>query len=211
MKILPIRNIKNTARILFTTGALIATPMAVVSQAQNKNELQTDVFVSQNVVPPQGTTSGFVLANAPNPFIKIKDEEKIAKIVVDLSRNILYKYDNDGKPEKAYLIASGKAKTPTDTGVRIVSHVEKYPYKSAPRMTKRRRNPNDYGPRILILLKLDPKTGEKTPTGEFIHGNNNSSSIGKYASKGCMRMDNEVIKELATQVQRGDIVVIDKF
>ena len=211
MKILPIRNIKNTARILLTTGALIAVPLGAVPQIQNKQELVADVFENTNIVTPKGTTSASVLFHAPSPYITVKGEEKIATIVVDLNKNILYKYDSLGIPQKAYLIASGKSKTPTDTGIRVVSHVERYPYKSAPQTTKRYKNPSDYGPRTIILLKIDPITGEKTPTGEFIHGNNNSSSIGKYVSKGCMRMDNEVIKELASQVKRGDIVVIDKF
>ena len=47
-------------------------------------------------------------------------------------------------------------------------------------------------------------------TGEFIHGNKNPDSLGKYASKGCMRMDNEVIQYLAPQMKRGDIVIIKK-
>ncbi len=47
-------------------------------------------------------------------------------------------------------------------------------------------------------------------TGQFIHGNNDISSLGKYASLGCIRMDNEVIKKLAKEVKRGDIVVIRK-
>ena len=110
----------------------------------------------------------------------------------------------------AYLIASGKKSTPTDTGIRIVSNIERWPYKTAGLATKRRKNPNDYGPRALILRKIDPKTGETAPTGEFIHGNNNRKSLGKYASKGCMRMDNTVIKEMATLVKKGDIVIIKR-
>ena len=92
----------------------------------------------------------------------------------------------------------------------MVTHVETYPYRSAPMATKRRRNPNDYGPRIICLETVNPKTGAKGSTGEFIHGNKNPNSLGKYASLGCIRMDNEVIKELAKQVKRGDIVVIKR-
>ena len=47
-------------------------------------------------------------------------------------------------------------------------------------------------------------------TGQFIHGNNDVTSIGKRASKGCIRMDNEVIKYLASIVKRGDFVIIKK-
>ena len=57
-------------------------------------------------------------------------------------------------------------------------------------------------------MKLDPKTGEQTRTGEFIHGNNNVNSLGKYASNGCIRMDNEIIKQFALEIKAGDIVII---
>ena len=46
--------------------------------------------------------------------------------------------------------------------------------------------------------------------GEFIHGNNDSTSIGKKVSMGCIRMDNNVIKYLSGVVKRGDFVVIKK-
>ena len=59
-----------------------------------------------------------------------------------------------------------------------------------------------------MLNKVDTKTGEQSPTGEFIHGNNNPSSIGRYASHGCIRMDNEVIKKLAAETEKGTYVLI---
>ena len=65
-------------------------------------------------------------------------------------------------------------------------------------------------PKIICLQKVDPETGTRSSTGEFIHGNNNPASLGKYASLGCIRMDNDVIRELAANVKRGDIVVITK-
>ena len=83
-------------------------------------------------------------------------------------------------------------------------------FESAGKATKRYKTPRDYGPKALILQKVDPLTGKLTPTGEFIHGNNNKNSLGTYASKGCMRMDNEVIKEIAKQVKKGDYILIIK-
>lgn len=158
--------------------------------------------------PPEGTSEKGVLAGAPNPNVKIQGQMKTAKFVVDLSKNVLYKYNIQGKPEMAYMIASGKPSTPTSKGVRVVTHTETYPYRTAPAHTKRRRNPSAYGPKIILLNKLDPNTGEKSDIGEFIHGNNNFDSLGRYVSHGCMRMDNEVIKQLATEAKRGDIVII---
>ncbi len=169
-------------------------------------EQKQDSFEFVDTVPAKGTAIKTILNKAPSADVVINSEKKKAKIVVDISKNVLYKYDSNGEPEIAYLIASGKKSTPTDTGLRIISHIETYPYRSAPRATKRRKNPKAYGPKIIILNKLDPKTGLQSSCGEFIHGNNDSTSIGKYASQGCMRMDNGVIKELASQVKRGDIV-----
>jgi len=173
----------------------------------------TDVFVRQNGgIPPQGTSDDAVLANAPSPSVVVQGKMKRAKIVVDLSTNVLYHYSDDGEPLKAYLIASGrktgKEPTPTHKGLRVVSHKETYPYRNAPRHTKRYKHPKDYGPMIILLDRLDPNTGETSRIGEFIHGNRNASSLGQYVSNGCMRMDNDVISYLAPIMKRGDLVLI---
>lgn len=217
MRITNLKTIRNTfaAAALAVAAGVVSAP---VLKAQNTG-LGEDVFVSavdksinkkveKAVITPSGCKEPSVLIAAPNPSIKILGKNKIATFVVDLSSNVLYHYDKEGNATAAYLIASGKKSTPTHKGIRIVTHVETYPYKSAPPASKRRKHPRDYGPKIIVLKALDPKTGEKTPTGEFIHGNRNQNSLGKYASKGCMRMDNEVIKELATQAKSGDIVII---
>lgn len=185
-------------------STLVITPAVI---AQNNQNAAKDSFVLSKV-PPEGTFDKKVLISAPNPFLKIKNENKTAKLIVDLSKNILYKYDVQGKPEAAFLIASGKESTPTHTGVRIVTHKETYPYRSAPRRSKRRRNPNAYGPKIICLNIIDTKTGEQKSTGEFIHGTNHPETLGEYVSHGCMRMDNDVIQDLALEVKSGDIVII---
>lgn len=167
----------------------------------------TDTFAT-NDVPPAGTQDSTILANAPSPEVTVKGEIKNATIVVDLTHNVLYKYDKNGKPEIAYSICSGKKSSPTDPGLRVVSHVEVSPFSTAPKTTKRSRNPIAYGPRIIILNVLDPVTGKQSKIGEFIHGNNDENSIGFYESLGCMRMDNKVIVTLSGMVKRGDIVNI---
>ena len=161
-------------------------------------------------VPDTGTTDPIVLNQAPNPLIEICGKPTKAVIVVDLSTNVLYKYDKEGKPEIAYRIASGKKSTPTDRGVRIVTHKEKYPYRGAPSNSKRRQTPRAFGPFIICVNKIDPKTGEQSSTGEFIHGTNapETPKNGMYASHGCMRMNNSVITKLKDEVQAGDIIVI---
>ncbi len=167
----------------------------------------TDVYET-NSVPPKGTDAPAILANAPSADVTVKGEHKKATIVVDLTKNILYKYDKDGNAQKAYLICSGKKSSPTDPGLRVVSHVEVSPFKAAPKTTKRSRNPAPYGKRAIILNILDPVTGEQFQTGKFIHGNNAPASLGFYESLGCMRMDNDAVIELSQMVKRGDIVNI---
>lgn len=209
-----ITNVTNNIKRNFGILAIVSTPLLFIPQHPKAQVLEktpaADVYDKRDTVPPKGTTSRTVLLGAPSADITIAGEDKTAKIVVDLAKNVLYTYDDSGKADCAYLIASGKPRYPTDTGVRVVTHVETYPYKNAPAATRRHRKPNDYGPKIICLEKIDPDTGSRSSTGEFIHGTNNPSSIGKYASLGCMRMDNEVIKELAKIVKRGDIVIIKR-
>lgn len=206
--ILP-KNILKTSVI--ATSLLI--PTLGLSKSNVDNFLDKDSFeYSQasdtTAIVPKGTTNARILESAPPAVVFIKGEFKNAKIVIDLSQNALYQYDDDGRAICAYLVASGKKSTPTETGIREVSHVERYPYKNAYKKTRRYREPWLYGPRAIILNKLNPKTGEKSITGEFIHGTNNSKSLGKYASLGCIRMDNEVIKKIAQDVKKGDIIII---
>ena len=178
---------------------------------QPKDNVKTNNVTSQSKkITPKGTSHPDVLAKAPSPNITIKGKQKTAIIVVNLSKNVLYTYDKSGEPTAAYLIASGKRSTPTHTGVRIVSHIETYPYKTAPASTKRHQNPGDYGPKAIILKKIHPLTGQTSSTGEFLHGNANSKTLGMYVSKGCMRMDNEVIKKIASETKPGDLIIIKR-
>lgn len=162
-------------------------------------------------ITPKGTDDKDVLALAPKPDIIIAGEKKKAGIVVDIETNVLYTYDSDGNPTKAYLVASGAKESPTEKGIRIVTHKEKFPYRSAIG-TKRKRNPKDYGPFVIILKKIDPKTGELSVTGEFIHGCRSyhdtfETDPQRYVSQGCIRMDNEAIAEVK-EVTAGTIVII---
>ena len=195
---------------------LIALPLLAANTpkmfAQTTSQMvAADSF--ERSVTPFGIQDYSALLNAPNPDITIAGEKKKAGIVVDISKNILYRYDKEGNPVNAYLIASGKKSTPTDKGVRIVTHKEKFPYRGAPKNSKRRRAPRDYGPMIICLNIIDVKTGEQSSTGEFIHGCRSykttfESTPDRYISHGCMRMANEVIEELAPAVEKGEIVII---
>lgn len=212
MKIAPCYSIKNTLGITLAAGTMLFAPLAARSQTTTSDAaISEDIFQSSTVlVTPAGTSDRTFLLGAPSPEVEIAGERKTAAIVVDLSTNTLYHYDEKGNALAAYLVASGKPGSKTPAGMSVVSHVETYPYKSAPYSTKRRRQPWNYGPKAIILDKLDPSTGESSQSGIFIHGNNDASSIGKYKSLGCIRMDNEVIKLISSQVKRGDIVLFKR-
>ena len=196
--------IKHALGLTLAAGTLAVAPS--VRAQSDSTTLKKDTFELSVKVPATGTTGDSVLLYAPSPKVELAGEPKNAAIVVDLSKNVLYQYDVNGKATCAYLVASGKKSTPTKEGLRIVTHVESYPYKSAPASTKRRRKHWDYGPRVICLDTIDPETGKRGRTGQFIHGNANPKSIGKHASLGCIRMDNEIIKKLAKEVKRGDLI-----
>ena len=151
----------------------------------------------------KGVARGLGIAEAiTSPTFTIMNEYQGAK-------NKLYHFAEDGSIIKEYDVATGKKTTPTDKGIRMVTWVENYPYRSAPAISKRRKAPWDYGPKIIVIGVVDEKTGEVTHfNGEFIHGTNKPQSIGTNASKGCVRMRNEDVKELAAQMEKGMYVVI---
>lgn len=214
MQIPKITSLRMKTGILATAGTMLfaTNPSVVKAQKSDTFEraIKTEQVDSLAFPSAKGSDSAKFLVDAPSPKVTVSGEKKLATIVVDLAKNVLYHYNESGKPMFAYRIASGKSTSPTETGLRIVSHIETYPYDTAPKTTKRRKYPYSYGPKIICLEKLDPITGEKSLTGEFIHGNNDPSSIGKYASQGCMRMDNEIIVKLSKLIKRGNLVLIKR-
>lgn len=207
MRISPIGYLRRCLSIaaIATAGLTVSAPVTN-AQAQTTEK---DVYSSvHSKVSPGGTQDSFVLKNAPSPEFALQGKKNKAAIVVDLSQNVLYQYDEKGNAVEAFLVASGKKSTPTPKSMYSVLRVETYPYKSAAVSTKRRKSPKSFGPNILILGEINPKTGEKVETGIYIHGNNDYKSLGHYESKGCIRMDNQVIKKLAKQIKSGHFVLI---
>ncbi len=208
---IPKINPKGILGTLFIAGSLVISPFQ--SNAQNKlvSSPKEDIFLyTSTTIPPEGTSDIKVLKSAPKAEVILQGKKQKVSIVIDISKNVLYHYDEFGKPIAAYLIASGKPSSPTECGLRRVTHIEHYPYRNAPKTTKRYKNPNDYGPQIICLEKIDTLTGARATTGEFIHGNKNPKSLGKHASLGCIRMDNKVIKQIASTVKRGTLILIKK-
>lgn len=201
-------------RIFLSTVGLALCLNSASPMNNDVFEKQDTIEVVDDMLKPRNKTqlSSEELLAAPTPIVNIAGEERNVGIVVDTKTNKLYRYDESGEVVDGYHVATGKLKSNgkslTTPGIRRVHHIENYPYKSAPG-TKRSRNPKDYGPNILYLTIINPKTGkEEGSNGEFIHGNNNPSSIGKYASHGCIRMDNDIIRQFAKEVQKGTLVLI---
>lgn len=92
---------------------------------------------------------------------------------------------NNGRVVKTYPIAVGKMLTRTPLGEYIVVN----------------REPNPGGPYGVLWLSLSRR-------GYGIHGTNNPASIGKAVSAGCIRMQNNDVLELASQVPNGTRVII---
>ncbi|MCR5265484.1 MAG: L,D-transpeptidase family protein [Cyanobacteria bacterium RUI128] len=166
------------------------------------------IQASKNTVTPQGTTDIWVLANAPSPKIEVIGKSMYAKLVIDIRNNTLYKYDKEGFPLKAYLVATGARGTRTMPGLRVVTYKEHFPYAGAPD-SKRALDPYSYGPYIIFMNVVDPKTGRQYVVEQLLHGNGNEYSIGKKVSHGCVRTNNKVMRcELSKEVKRGDYVLL---
>lgn len=110
-------------------------------------------------------------------------------ITIKISERILELY-NDGKLYKRYNIAVGKSETPTPVGDWSI-------------VWKSYRKGDIFGTRFLAL---------SVPWGGYgIHGTNQPWSIGRSASKGCIRMRNKDVEELYGWVPVGTPVRIEDY
>ncbi|WP_420894147.1 L,D-transpeptidase [Staphylospora marina] len=112
-------------------------------------------------------------------------------IVINRARFRLTLY-RDGKPVRSWPVAVGRLGRETPTGTyRIINKVP-YPYsRPGGRITA-------YGTMWLGLSR----------PGYGIHGTNNPASIGRRVSRGCIRMHNRDVEELARLVPIGTPVTI---
>ncbi len=105
-------------------------------------------------------------------------------VIVDLSDRKLFLLDNN-RVVREFPVGIGRIAAATPTG----------------RMHIVNKAPNPGGPYGAYWLGLSkPHYG--------IHGTNNPSSIGKRVSRGCIRMYNEDVKELARLLPIGTAVTI---
>ena len=105
-------------------------------------------------------------------------------VVVSKSERVLRLF-RQNKLIKTYPIAVGRMLAETPIGQFVVVN----------------REPNPGGPYGALWLSL-------SKTGYGIHGTNDPSSIGKAVSKGCIRMHNKDVLELARQIPNGTKVLI---
>ncbi|WP_433957670.1 L,D-transpeptidase family protein [Cytobacillus horneckiae] len=106
------------------------------------------------------------------------------QIIVSKGGRTLTLYMN-GVAQKTYPIAVGKMLTETPSGEFVIVN----------------RQPNPGGPYGAMWLSL-------SKAGYGIHGTNNPASIGQSVSKGCIRMHNHDVIELARIVPNGTKVII---
>ena len=126
------------------------------------------------------------------------------QIVVDLGDLKLYLY-RDGKLVKSYSVATGQAEFPTPTGSYVV--------------TSKVMNPTWFPPNSEWAKDAKPiPPGIENPLGTRwigtsapavgIHGTPDDSSIGTYASHGCIRMHIWDVEDLFERVVIGLPVII---
>ncbi|HPU35172.1 MAG TPA: L,D-transpeptidase family protein [Bacillota bacterium] len=107
-------------------------------------------------------------------------------VLIDMDKLTLTLFDG-GEPFKQYPVAMGKYETPTPVGNWEI-------------ISKYMNPPSVMGTRWL---------GLNIPYGQYgIHGTNDPSSIGSYASHGCIRMHNAHVEEIYPAVAVGTSVTI---
>lgn len=128
---------------------------------------------------------GRELASIPNQ--PVEPPKGNISIVVKIPARLLELHEN-GKVYKQYRIAVGKSETPSPVGEWLV-------------VWKSYRPGDVFGTRFLAL---------NVPWGGYgIHGTNQPWSIGRYASHGCIRMQNKDVEELYQWVPVGTPVKIE--
>ncbi|SFR00260.1 L,D-transpeptidase [Desulfoscipio geothermicus] len=133
-----------------------------------------------------------ILASYPNPG------NERDKIIIDKSTNTLYLY-KDGRFYKSYPVATGKDPRYTPEGrFKIVNKVKDNGDELKPQLGDRW-----IGLGVPYAKDMRAEKDKRAPVGGKygIHGTNEPDSIGKYASGGCIRMDNEQVAELFELVE----------
>jgi lipoprotein-anchoring transpeptidase ErfK/SrfK len=117
------------------------------------------------------------------------------KIVVSIPERKLVLLEN-GRVIKIYDAAVGASKSPTPTGEFTITLQLQHPTWWGRKKVVAPGKLNPLGTRWIGISKR----------GYGIHGTNSPDSIGRAASRGCIRMRNEDVEELYEMVSAGDTV-----
>lgn len=146
------------------------------------------------------TVSAALQASVPAPASpKVPEFAKatVRRVLVSIPDRKLALLEN-GKVVRIYRVAVGKSSTPSPAGdFKIVGRVSNPAYYHKGQVIGAGKG-NPVGTRWVGL----------SAKGYGIHGTNQPKSIGKAASKGCIRMGKQDIEELFTLVEVGDAVQI---
>lgn len=118
-------------------------------------------------------------------------------VVIDLSERRLVLFD-EGVPVETGIVAIGAERSVTPTGRTYVTDVVATPEATI------------YGPFALgLALYSDTETEFAGGNGQIaIHGTNQPHLLGEEVSRGCVRVDNDLVRRLAGRVPLGTPVVI---
>ncbi len=131
-----------------------------------------------------------------------------AKVVIDRSEHRLFLFDGEDL-QAVHSVATGNAHhadgrgAATAVGVNVVDGKLNDPSSVATQLWD---NPGVFGTRLFNLSFVNLETGALSHSGHELHGTYNRSSIGKDASHGCIRMQNEAIESIFDTVHNGDYV-----
>lgn len=152
--------------------------MMLATEAMGQAASQVEPKTAAPVEAAQTTTS------APKRTIVVSLEDRKLALI------------EDGKVEKVYTVAVGKATTPSPTGTFTIQRRVKNPVYHHDGKTVEPGPMNPVGSRWMGL----------SIKGYGIHGTNAPKSIGKAASHGCIRMGKADVEDLFDRVQVGDTV-----
>ncbi|MDO8848142.1 MAG: L,D-transpeptidase [Coriobacteriia bacterium] len=178
-----------TNREVYTTGELPwGLHTVTIGWTGRKNDAASGTYISYDAFDVGGD-----IVQAPTPVQPVFAEFNYPwnrYLVVDKSDLRIY-YVVDGALIASYPVAVGKASTPTPSGIWRIG--AKY-YSSGV-----------FGPRKMRMFRQSGNTFVYTAYN--IHGTNVDSSIGTYASHGCIRLHNYDILVLFDMVPLGTMVV----
>jgi hypothetical protein len=144
----------------------------------------------------------FLLIGIPLFTVEVNANQVNSDLIVVNKKTNKLAFFRDGILEREFAIATGKSPSLTPEGkFRIANKIKNRPYYKEKIAGGDPHNP--LGDRW-IGLEVNGTQG----TTYAIHGNSNENSIGKYVSAGCIRMHNDEIHWLFTEVKVDSYAVI---